>query len=59
MPMGKKTAQPTADPVMEKLQMIVAQLVQDSVVQRRIREDSVLRNRWNDPAIKRTIGARP
>ncbi len=59
MPMSTARVQPTADPAMQKLQQIVAQLVQDSVVQRRIREDSVLRNRWNDPALKRQIGIRP
>lgn len=59
MSMSKTPTRPAADPAMQKLQQIVAQLVQDSVVQRRIREDSVLRNRWNDPALKRTIGTRP
>lgn len=44
---------PTADT--EKLLTLVAELVQDSVVQRRIQEDPVLREKWQDPAVRRII----
>ena len=37
----------------QKLQQIVQRLVQDSVVLRRIQADSVLRSRWQDPAVRR------
>lgn len=48
--MGAVSAENAAD---RKLQQIVARLVQDSIVLKRIGADSVLRARWLDSAIKR------
>ena len=47
---GTAGAENAAD---RKLQQIVARLVQDSVVLKRIEADSVLRARWLDPVIQR------
>ncbi|MEW5926092.1 MAG: hypothetical protein AB1941_01265 [Gemmatimonadota bacterium] len=38
---------------------LVGQLVQDSVVQRRIRQDPVLREQWQDPGVRQVILRRP
>lgn len=46
----------TATSADDKIQEIVAQLTKDSVVLARIRADSVLRNRWQDPALRKLIG---
>jgi hypothetical protein len=44
-----------ADPGAEKLRMLVAQLVQDSVVQRRIQQDSALREAWSKPVVRQEV----
>lgn len=49
-------APPIQDPGTAKLVQLVAKLVQDSVVRRRLQVDSVLRNRWNDPDVREALG---
>ena len=44
---------------MDKLMFLVAELVRDSVVQRRIQEDPVLREQWQDPGVRQIILRRP
>jgi hypothetical protein len=39
----------------DKLMALVAELVRDSVVQRRIQRDSVLREQWGDPGVRQVI----
>ena len=52
--------QPSApDAAEQKLQRLVGELVQDSVVRARIQADSVLRNRWQDPEVRRILLGRP
>lgn len=43
------------DEVEDKLMMLVAELVQDSVVQLRIQQDPVLREQWQDPGVRQII----
>jgi len=45
-----------ASPADTKLQQIIARLLTDPVVIGRIQADSVLRNRWQDPAVRRLVG---
>ncbi len=40
---------------MDKLRMLVAELVKDPVVQQEIQSDSVLREQWTDPGVRRVI----
>lgn len=47
-----------ANPAEDKLLTLVGALVQDSVVQRRIEQDSVLRALWRDPGVRRIVQAR-
>lgn len=54
---GMQAAAP--NPTDQKLQRLIAQLVQDSVVRSRIQSDSVLRNRWRDPEVRRILLGRP
>lgn len=54
---GMQAAPP--NPTDQKLQRLIAQLVQDSVVRSRIQSDSVLRNRWQDPEVRRVLLGRP
>ena len=42
-------------PGMDKLMTLVAELVRDSVVQRRIAQDPVLREQWENPAVRRVL----
>ena len=56
---GGRAVQPGGDPGMQKLQTLVAELVQDSVVQRRIRQDPELRDAWSDPQVRQEVLARP
>jgi hypothetical protein len=44
-----------AAPGMDKLMTLVAELVQDSVVQRRIEQDSILRRQWEDLGVRQII----
>ena len=44
-----------AAPGMDKLMTLVAELVQDSVVQRRIEQDSILRRQWEDSGVRQII----
>ena len=48
-----------ASPADEKLRQIVAALVRDSVVQRRIAADSVLRRAWDNAAVRQLILTTP
>ncbi|HEV2150068.1 MAG TPA: hypothetical protein VGR37_21910, partial [Longimicrobiaceae bacterium] len=43
----------------EKLLTLVQELVQDPVVQRRIQNDSALREAWTDPGVRRIILQEP
>ncbi len=43
------------DTGMEKLRVLVAELVQDSVVQARIQRDPELRRRWEDEGVRRVL----
>lgn len=47
------------NPIDQKVQQLIAQLVQDSVVRSRIQSDTVLRNRWQDPDVRRILLGRP
>jgi uncharacterized protein involved in copper resistance len=50
------------DAGMEKLRLLVAELVRDPAVQARIQADSVLRRRWEDEGVRRVLlsrGAQP
>lgn len=49
----------TPDAAEQKLQRLVGVLVQDSVIRARIQADSVLRNRWQDPEVRRILLGRP
>jgi hypothetical protein len=40
---------------MDKLMTLVAELVQDSVVQGRIEQDSILRRQWEDSGVRQII----
>lgn len=53
------TRPPAPDAAEQKLQRLVGELVQDSVVRARIQADSVLRNRWQDPEVRRILLGRP
>ena len=53
------TQPPVPDAAEQKLQRLVGELVQDSVVRARIQADSVLRNRWQDPEVRRILLGRP
>ena len=44
-----------AAPGTDKLVTLVAELVQDSVVQRRIEQDSILRRQWQDSGDRHVI----
>lgn len=52
---GTAPATAGAAPGMDKLMTLVAELVQDSVVQRRIEQDSILRGQWEDPGVRQII----
>ncbi len=44
-----------ADQGTRKVQQLVTELVEDPVVRQRIQADSVLRNRWQDPGVRRVL----
>jgi len=47
------------DAISPAMRALVTRLVQDPVVRERIQADSVLRNRWQDPDVRRILVARP
>lgn len=65
MPMGTIAGQSApAPPIVkdsgdEKLQRLIAALVKDSLVRRRIQADSALRRRWADTSVRRILIAPP
>lgn len=65
MPMGTTPRQSApAPPIVkdsgdEKLQRLIAALVKDSLVRRRIQADSALRRRWADTSVRRILIAPP
>lgn len=50
---------PAPNAAEQKLQQLVGELVEDSVVRARIQADSILRNRWQDPEVRRILLGRP
>ena len=56
-PAGATTAPaaPARDAGDEKLRDLVAELLEDTVVQRRVQQDAALREAWADPAVRRVI----
>lgn len=46
---------PVTDAGMEKLRILVAELVQDPAVQARIQEDPALRRLWADEGVRRNL----
>ena len=44
-----------ADQGTRKVQQLVTELVEDPVVRQRIQADSVLRNRWQNPGVRRVL----
>jgi hypothetical protein len=59
MQSGAAAGLPADDAGMEKLRALVAELVQDPVVQARIQADSALRQRWADEGVRRVLLNRP
>jgi hypothetical protein len=53
-PRGAPRAQ-TSEAGTEKLRLLVAELLQDSVIQARIQADPELRRRWEDEAVRRVL----
>ena len=47
----------TVSAAVRKLLELGAELVRDSVVQRRIQQDTTLRRAWSDPDVRRAVGA--
>ena len=48
-------AAPTRDAGYEKLRNLVAELLEDTTVQRRVQQDPALREAWADPAVRQVI----
>lgn len=57
MPASHRSAAPAVVP--PAMQQLLAQLVADPVVMQKIQRDSVLRNRWQDPDVRRLVVGRP
>jgi hypothetical protein len=55
---GAAAAAP-ADEATRKLLTLAGELVRDPVVQREIQRDSVLREAWSDPDVRRVVTQRP
>jgi uncharacterized protein involved in copper resistance len=56
---GAAATMPMDDAGMEKLRALVAELVQDSMVQAQIQTDPALRRRWADEGVRRVLLNRP
>ena len=48
-------AAPARDAGDEKLRALVAELLEDTAVQRRVQQDPALREAWADPAVRQVI----
>jgi hypothetical protein len=53
------SARAATTPMTPKLDTLIAELVQDSVVRRRIQADTALRRLWANPEVRRILQQRP